>query len=410
MGGLRVCSVVVSLLLGILVGVVLGVVSGLVPGVHVNTMAAFLLSVSPLLAGTLGTVPLAAALVAALITHTFLDCVPSTFLGVPDADTAVMVLPAHALCMEGRGAEAVRVSALGSASAVAWALPLSFLFLAVLPLLQPMIDWGIGLLLLVVACSLVVFSESPEWSAAVFLVSGLLGLFVFRYSFLAWHGGTSILMPLLSGLFGVAVILSASGGRMPAQAAPVSYPERQEVLRCSFTGSVAGAVVGWLPGLSNATANALLASVIDYGEDRRGYLLATSAANTANAFLGLSALYALGRTRNGVMVALATFELPPLSLLLLVAAIAATIAYILTLYCSGAATLFARVRLRPLHTAVILSVTVLSFLLCGPFGLFVLAASTLVGTVPALVQVRRVSCMGAVMLPVILSSLGVVVF
>ncbi|QSZ67165.1 hypothetical protein RJ40_06465 [Methanofollis aquaemaris] len=401
---------VASLLLGILAGVALGTVSGLVPGVHVNTMAALLLSLSSVLLGTLGAEALAAALVAALVTHTFLDCVPSTFLGVPDADTAVMVLPAHALCLEGRGAEAVRISALGSASAVACALPLSLLFLVILPLLQPAIDWGIGLLLLVVACALVVFSESPEWSAAVFLVSGFLGLFVFRYSFLAWHGSTSVLMPLLSGLFGVAVILFASGGRMPAQAGEVSYPERRDVLRCSFTGSVAGAVVGWLPGLSNATANALLASVIDYGQDRRGYLLATSAANTANAFLGLSALYALGRTRNGVMVALATFDLPPLSLLLLVAALAATVAYLLTLFCSRGAALFARVRLAPLHIGVVLSVTLLSFLLCGPFGLFILAAATLIGTVPALVQVRRVSCMGAVMLPVILSSLGVAVF
>jgi putative membrane protein len=401
--------VIAALIAGTLLGVALGTVSGLVPGVHVNTMAGLLLSLSPILLGSLGAPVLAAALVAALVTHTFLDCVPSTYLGVPDADTAVMVLPAHALCLEGRGGEAVRLSALGSAAAVVWALPFSLLFFTLLPAFQPFIDLWIGVLLLAVACYLVVFSESPEWAAGVFLVSGFLGLFTFRYSFLAWNGGTGVLMPLLSGLFGVSVLLSASGGRMPPQSAAVTFPDRKELFRCSCAGSLAGAVVGWLPGLSNATANALLASAIDYGSDRRGYIMATSAANTANAFLGLAALYAVGRTRNGVMVALATLDIPPFTALLAVAALAAAFAYAATVLLAGTAGVFSRVPLRPLNAAVILFVTLLSFLLCGPFGLFVLLAATFVGTVPTLVEVRRVYCMGAVMVPVVLSSLGVAV-
>nr|WP_218133191.1 tripartite tricarboxylate transporter permease [Methanofollis tationis] len=403
----RSSRVIVPLIVGTLAGVALGIVSGLVPGVHANTMAGLLLSVAPLLVGILGTPVLAAALVAALITHTFLDCVPSTFLGVPDADTAVMVLPAHALCLEGRGAEAVRISAFGSASAVVWALPFCLLFLVLLPALQPAIDWGIGLLLLAVACYLVVFSESPEWAAGVFLVSGLLGLFTFRYAFLAWNGGDAVLMPLLSGLFGVAVLLSASGGAMPPQKKGGAVPLTRAFVRCSCAGSVAGAIVGWLPGLSSATANAVLASAIDYGDDRAGFILATSAANTANAFLGLAALYALGRMRNGVMVALGTLDLPPFSFLLFAAVLSAAVAFGVTMLFSGTAGLFARVPLGPLNAAVILFVTLLSFVLCGPFGLFILAAATLLGRVPALVEVRRVSCMGAIMVPVILSSLGI---
>lgn len=398
---------IVPLVIGTLAGVALGIVSGLVPGVHANTMAGLLLSVAPLLVGTLGTPVLAAALVGALIAHTFLDCVPSTFLGVPDADTAVMVLPAHALCLEGRGAEAVRISAFGSAGAVVWALPICLIFLVLLPSLQPAIDWGIGLLLLAVACYLVVFSESPEWAAGTFLVSGLLGLFTFRYAFLAWNGGGAVLMPLLSGLFGVAVLLSASGGTMPPQKKGGAIPLTREFVRCSCAGSVAGAVVGWLPGLSSATANAVLASAIDYGDDRAGFIMATSAANTANAFLGLAALYALGRMRNGVMVALGTLDLPPFSHLLFAAVLASALAFGATVLLSDMAGIFARVPLGPLNSAVILFVTLLSFALCGPFGLFILVVATLIGRVPALVEVRRVYCMGAIMVPVILSSLGV---
>jgi putative membrane protein len=62
------------------------------------------------------------------------------------------------------------------------------------------------------------------------------------------------------------------------------------------------------------------------------------------------------------------------------------------------------------QTGVIVLITLLSFLLCGPFGLLVLALSTALGVVPQLLNVPRLFCMGAVMVPVMLLSLGVVVF
>lgn len=85
------------------------------------------------------------------------------------------------------------------------------------PALQPAIDWGgIGLVILAVAGYLIVVSESPGgWALAVFSVSGILGLFSLGYSFLAWPTGgeSGVLMPpLLSGLFGIAVLLQASHG------------------------------------------------------------------------------------------------------------------------------------------------------------------------------------------------------
>ncbi|MDD1639821.1 MAG: tripartite tricarboxylate transporter permease, partial [Methanomicrobiales archaeon] len=98
-----------SLLAGTVLGVAIGTVSGLVPGVHANTMASVLLGGEAVLASVFGPEALGAALFAALVTHTFLDIIPSTFLGIPDADTALAVLPAHALCLEGKGEEAVRI-------------------------------------------------------------------------------------------------------------------------------------------------------------------------------------------------------------------------------------------------------------------------------------------------------------
>ena len=71
-----------EILLGVLIGVLLGTISGIIPGIHANTLAGVLLSLQAVLLALLGPLAIASAMFAALITHTFVDAIPSTFLGV----------------------------------------------------------------------------------------------------------------------------------------------------------------------------------------------------------------------------------------------------------------------------------------------------------------------------------------
>jgi putative membrane protein len=401
---------VIEILVGVLLGVLLGTVSGILPGIHANTLAGVLLSLQVALIPVIGPVALAATMFAALITHTFVDSIPTTFLGIPDADTALAVLPAHALCLEGNGEEAVRIAALGNACAMIIAVPLSVLCYFLLPALQPLFDWGIGLILVAVIGYMIVTSEAPGWAFGLFGISGILGIFTLRYGFLGWHsvgGGSALLMPLLTGLFGISVLFVASQGTMPAQKFNGISMDGRSVVRSSVLGTLAGVAVGWLPGLSNATANGVLASVIGYDKDRRAYILATSAANTANAFIGLAALFALSRMRNGVMVALSALPLPPASALFVVGVVAACAAYVITVTLSRSAHLLGGIEGRWLNGVVIAFVVALCLVLTGPFGGFVLLLATLIGLVPHMVNVPRMYCMGAVMVPVMLYSFGI---
>ena len=396
--------------MGVLLGVGLGTVSGILPGIHANTLAGVLLSLQVALLPLIGPLALAATMFAALITHTFVDSIPTTFLGIPDADTALAVLPAHALCLEGNGEEAVRIAALGSACAMIIAVPLSVLCYLLLPALQPLFDWGIGLILVAVIGYMIVTSEAPGWALALFGISGILGLFTFHYGFLGWHsigGGSALLMPLLTGLFGISVLFVASQGTMPVQKFNGISMDGRSVVRSSVLGTLAGVAVGWLPGLSNATANGVLASVIGYEKDRRAYILATSASNTANAFIGLAALFALSRMRNGVMVALSALPLPSASALFVVGVAAACAAYVITVILSRSAHHLGGIEGRWLNSAVLAFVVALCLLLTGPFGGFVLLLATLIGLVPHMVNVPRLYCMGAVMVPVMLYSFGI---
>ncbi|MBP1928553.1 putative membrane protein [Methanolinea mesophila] len=396
-----------DILAGVLVGVLLGTVSGLIPGIHANTMAGILLAAGAALVPVFGPSMVAVAMISALVTHTFLDAVPSTFLGVPDPDTAIAVLPAHALCMQGKGEEAVRISALGSALGATAGVPLVLVFVGVIPIVQGYIDWGIGILLVGVMGYLVLREESPAWCGGIFIVSGILGLFSFGFSYLGGPGESSaVLMPLLSGLFGVPLLLTAAPGPVPPQSYSGLELGDRELRRSAAGGTIAGTMVGWLPGLSNATANAVLASAVNYRDDGRSYLLATGAANTANAFLGIAAFYAVARTRNGVMAAIAGIEPPPVTVLLAGAALAAMFAFLLCIWFSGKAGMLTGLDRKRLNTGVIVFLVLLSFMLAGPFGLAVLILASIVGFVPDLVNVPRVHCMGAVAVPVILYSFG----
>jgi len=400
----------IEILLGTLIGVLLGTISGIIPGVHANTLAGVLLSLQVALMSFFSPLVLAGAMFAALITHTFVDSIPSTFLGIPDADTSLAVLPAHALCLEGNGEEAVRIAALGSACAMVIAVPLSIICFFLLPALQPYFDWWIGILLIATMGYMIVTSEVPGWALALFCVSGILGVFSLRYAFISWHtlaGSSAILMPLLTGLFGISVLITASQGTMPEQHFRGIRMEERNIMKYSALGTVAGVAVGWLPGLSTASANSVLASFIGYEKNRRTYILATSAANTSNAFIGLAALFALSRMRNGVMVAISELPLPTMSELTVIGVLAACAAYGITVVLSRSASRLNGIDGRLLNHAVIAFIIILCIILTGPFGVLILILATALGLVPHLVNIPRVFCMGAIIVPVILYSFGV---
>ncbi|MFQ6127658.1 MAG: tripartite tricarboxylate transporter permease [Thermoplasmata archaeon] len=131
---LVICVLFLSLL-----GTSLGVITGLTPGIHVNLVAASFLALQPQLVMLVSllcgwTQPtyedilllISCIIVANAVSHTFLDYIPSVFLGAPDTDTALSVLPGHRMLLQGKGYEAVLLSAFGSLVALFFFLCLMF--------------------------------------------------------------------------------------------------------------------------------------------------------------------------------------------------------------------------------------------------------------------------------------------
>ena len=388
----------------ILAGVVLGTLSGLTPGLHANNFALLLAGFAPAIPAH----PLyvGAAMMAAGVTHTFLDVVPSLALGVPDPALAPTALPGHKLVLQGRGREAMRLSAMGSAIAVGLAIPLAIPITLSMERAYPTIAANLTLVLGTLSVLLVVTERTMQariGAAIALLSSGVLGILTLDVPGGGVLPAGDMLAPLFAGLFGAPILIEALGGSgVPPQEDARVTTTRRFILWVALVGTVAGALVGYLPAVSSAIAASAALVVLPY-RGPRAFVVATSGVSTANTIFALFALIALGSPRTGVLVALESADVPHnLPILLSSVAIAAVCGFVLVLVIGDRYLAFVGS-----VDNVVLSVGVLAFLcvlvlaFTGLVGLAVFLASTAVGLVPARFGARRMTCMGVLLIPLI---------
>lgn len=406
-------------------GFLLGVISGLIPGLHVNTFAAMLLGASPAMM-KLGLSPyhVAVIILAASISQTFLDAIPTVFVGAPDSDTVLAVLPGHRLMLRGRGIEAVRLSAMGSAGSVLVALALipllSWIFSSYYDLLM---EW-IGLILLGIAIIMIMKERDADpapyktmkrraLALSVFLTSGLLGIFAFEnQDLLSSPLGLEpdILLPLLSGIFGAsALILSIfSSTEMREQRETGFELSALPLVRSIILGGAAGSVVAWIPGVSPAVATMLTRlgrGVEDGDQSAREFLVSISGVNTSCAVLSIVALFVISRPRSGAAAAineLIDLDARHLQAMIVIATAVALVSYITTIWLACiAGSLLSKIDYRKLSILVLGSLALIAFIFTGAFGIFIFLVSTLIGLAPHLAGIRKTHAMGVLMLPLI---------
>ncbi|WP_435332715.1 tripartite tricarboxylate transporter permease [Haloarchaeobius sp. TZWWS8] len=389
-------------LVSVLAGVALGTASGLTPGLHANNFALLLAAAAPAVPAPPTCV--VSAMLAAGVTHTFLDVVPALALGVPDAAMAVTALPGHRLVMAGRGREALLLSALGSLGALALSIPVAVPATRMMTAAYPTVRGNLPLVLFGIV--LLTLAIEPSWRAriggvVVLALSGWLGVVTLPLEPAA-PLPASILTPLFAGLFGAPVLLDAlSGEGVPPQDDAQLCTSRGRVAVSTGAGTLAGGAVGYLPGVSSAIAATAALAALPSDAGDRSYVVATSGVNTANAVFGLFALVALGTPRSGVLVAVDRVGGPPslgVALAAVVVAGALAAALVVTV---GERYLAVVGRLDPwrLSAGALCLLVSLSWLFAGLLGLVAFVAATGVGLVPTRLGTRRVYCMGVLLVP-----------
>jgi putative membrane protein len=407
----------------IALGFVLGIISGLTPGLHLNNFAALLLAVSPqLLALGLSPFQIACIILSASISQTFFDAIPAVFLGAPDSETALTVLPGQRLMLEGRGIEAVRLSALGSAGSVLIAIILIIPLSWVVSSYYDYLTKYVGILLLAIALMMIKSERGPwiegqgSWvhykykaiAAMLFLTSGLLGTFAFDHEDLISSPlalEPQVLLPLLSGIFGASSLLLSFSAetQIPPQKESEICLSSSALARALFSGGLGGSVVAWIPGVSPSVAaiTARLGAIPGPEE----FLVSIAGVNTANALFSLVALYVIDKPRSGAAAAiqeLMDLDQSRLVQMIIIVVIVAAASY---LSCNAAARLAGRAIVRLNYQLLCLGVLVflvaMTYAFTGLFGLFIFFLSTVVGLIAPVAGIHRTHAMGVLMLPLI---------
>jgi putative membrane protein len=408
----------------IALGFALGIIAGLVPGLHLNNFAAMLLALSPqLFAWGLSPFEVAGIILSASISQTFFDAIPAIFLGAPDSEAALTVLPGQRLMLEGRGIEAVRLSALGSAGSMIFAL---FLIIPLSRMIGSYYDYltkYVGVLLLAIAI-MMIRSERGPWiegqgawvhykykavAALLFITSGLLGVFAFDHESLVispFGLEPQVLLPLLSGIFGASsLLLSFSAETMvPEQKESEIRLPASALARALFSGGLGGSVVAWIPGVSPSVA--AITARLGAAPAPEEFLVSIAGVNSANALFSLVALYVIDKPRSGAAAAiqdLMALDQSALFQMIIIVVIVTAASY---LACIAAARLAGRaiVRLnyRLLCLSVLLFLVAMTYAFTGLFGLFIFFLSTVVGLIAPVAGIHRTHAMGVLMLPLIL--------
>jgi putative membrane protein len=393
-----------ELILALILGVLSGVFTGLIPGIHVNLISVLLLSFSALLLNIVSPVILAVYIISLAITHTFLDSIPSIYLGAPNEAQALNVLPGHRLLHEGQGHNAVVYTLIGSFGSLLLCIFLFPTFMMAMKTIFPILKNIIGYLLIAISIFMILKDAKKLGSFIAFIVSGCLGVLIVT----GIPNLKQPLFPLLSGLFGFSILLISlfKKSKIPLQEEAELVISKKNVAKSISAASGVGFIAAFLPGFGSSQAAIVATSIVgDIGDE--GFLSLVGGINTANMLISIATIYVLDKARNGAIVTVSKLmhdiNLSHVLLFLGVALIVGGLAVILALKLSKLFSSFiVKVNYQVTVLSIIIFITLLTFYFDGFIGLVILITATSIGLVASHFEIGKNHLMGCLILPVIL--------
>lgn len=391
----------IEILIAMLLGILFGTFSGLAPGIHINLVNTILVSISTTLLIYTSPLSLGVFIISMSITHTFLDTIPSIYLGAPDDAKAMGVLPGHKMLLKGEGYAAVYLTVIGCLFGLILSILLAPVLINVFKYTYPFVQPYVGYLLILVVIIMILKDKLKLWALFLFLISGVLGVIVFSMPNLS-----EPLFPLLSGLFGVsALILSLSENvKIPKQETKKPKIDKISASKSILSSTFAGTLISFLPGMGPAQG-AVIAQTLTKEDDDKYFLVTIGGIGTVGMLISIVTLFALQKARNGSVIAISKIMEVTASeflIFLTISLIVGVLCFFLTLYTAKKfSNLIMKVNYQKLIIGVILIILTLCIILSGPIGVLILITSTAIGLIAPLKGIQRSHAMGCLILPVI---------
>lgn len=391
-------------ILALLIGLVAGTFTGLFPGIHVNLISVFLLSISPALLNYVSPIVLVIFIVAMSITHSFLDFIPSIFLGAPDEDSFLAVLPGHELLKKGKGYEAVVLALYGSASALFIVLICIPIFLFILPTIHNYLAILIPYILIFLSLFLILREENFLNSFIVFFLSAFLGLITFKLPI------KEPLLPLLTGLFACSSLilsLKSESKKLAKQSMPPLKKiklKKSNFFKSIFSASISAPLCSLFPGIGSGHAATLASEIIPH--DSRSFIFLTGAINTIIMALSFIAVYSINKTRSGSAVAvkeiLGSISFNNLIVIIMAIFVTGIFSFILGIKITKiVAKNISKINYKALSIITMFILLAVNIIFSNLLGLIILVTATALGIFTVVSNSRRINLMGCLLIPAI---------
>ncbi len=402
----------ISIPLAIITGILAGTLTGLIPGIHINLIAVILLSATTFFLKITTPITLITFIVAMAITHTFLDFIPSIFLGAPDEDSFLSILPGHKFLLRGKAYFAIIFTLYGSITALGIILILTPAFIYLLPIIYPYFQKIMPFILILISTFLILSEKNKKiWALIIFLLAGFLGIASLNLNL------KEPLLPLLTGLFGASSLIISIKNKTqipPQKIRPLKNIRlsKKSILTSSLASIIASPFTAFLPGMGASQA-ALIGQQSLRIKDQRQFLFLLGAINTIVMGLSFITLYSIQKTRTGASVAinqiLQPLTLSNLFIILTTILVSGILSFIIAINLSK----FTAKYIHKIHYST-LSLTILSILLIiilifsdftikgKIISLLIFTTSASLGIFTIQKGIRRMHLMGCLLIPTII--------
>jgi len=388
----------------LILGIFSGTITGLTPGLHINLIATTL-TTTPLT--NIPTTTLIIYIVSLAITHTFIDFIPSIYLGAASEDTCISILPGHEYLLQGNGQKAIQLTIIGSTIAILSLIiiiPTLFIIIkTTYSLIEKMMGW---ILTIIIIFLLSQKAESKRWTLIIFFISGLLGIITFNSNI------NQPLLPLLTGLFGASTLINSinTTSKVPKQKESKIKLNKKELLKPTILTLLISPLCSLLPGLGSSQA-ATISSKTTKKISTREFLILLGSINTLIIATSFTILYLTNRTRTGAASAISqitTLTSSQLLIIIIVIVITTPIAIIITLQTSKKiAKHIHKINYKYISISVLLSLTIIIFLLTNIQGILIYTTATILGLLTIKTNTVKSHLMGAILIPTTLYYLPI---
>ncbi|MFA5953685.1 MAG: tripartite tricarboxylate transporter permease [Candidatus Pacearchaeota archaeon] len=394
-----------EILLALFLGILAGILTGLIPGIHNNLIGAFLVSLYATILGHIPPIYLIIFITAMAISNTFLEFIPSIFLGCPDTDTELSILPGHRLLKKGLGYQAITFTAYGGIIAIFLTLILAWPSIFIMKNIFDELKLVTPYLLIAVLIFLIYLEDKKIKAIFVILITGFLGIIILNFEM------KEPLLPLLTGLFGSSMLIASIKDKfqIPKQTLECEKIKFKDIKRPLLGSLVSSPMCGFLPGLGNGQA-AIIGSTISK-DDEKSFLILLGATNVFVMAFSFLALYAISKSRTGAAVAIneiiGALSSKMIFLILIVILISGIISFILTKKIGKFFSKnISKINYSKLSIIILCLLVVIITAISGWKGLIVLIISTITGIYCISLGVKRTNMMGCLLIPTILFYFG----